>query len=617
MCGIFGFISKSEPLDRANLKRATHTLKHRGPDASGFFISDSGHFAMGHQRLSIIDLSDAAAQPMTSMNNRYVMVFNGEIYNFRELKLEVERASGKCIASSGDSAVILEGFAQFGSSFVERLNGMFALAIYDKKKEKIWLFRDRVGIKPLYIYTNDEQFAFASELKAFRALSGVKLELSHEAIQAYLRLGYVPTPLSIWQQVRKMKQGTFCEISSDGKCHETRYWNPSLKFNTMTLKNEQNAISGLKELLHDSVSRRLISDVPIGTFLSGGIDSSLITALVVEQLGSKVNTFSIGFESKKYDESKYAEQVSKYLGTNHHTFRVKVNDLLENFSDYFDWFDEPFADSSAFPTHVVSVMARQHVTVALSGDGGDELALGYGSYQWARRLNNSLLYTSRYGLAQLMDWIGMPRYRRVAKVLRTPNRFEMYTHVFSQEQYLFSSNEIDELTDYTTRYALEEQESVNRELKPAERFAFQDFNYYLADDLLVKIDRASMAASLECRVPLLDHRVVEYLLNVSERLKLGGYGAKHILKSILYEYVPRKIFERPKWGFSVPLESWLRTDLAQDLAEGLEVVKAQTWSKAENIDRMYKAFLRGDSLLYNRMWQLLVLGKWLAQHENG
>ncbi|MEM7548236.1 MAG: asparagine synthase (glutamine-hydrolyzing) [Bacteroidota bacterium] len=617
MCGIFGYLSKKYAITHNDLKEATNSLSHRGPDGFGTYLNENHSVALGHRRLSVLDPSEYAAQPMWSNDKRYVIVFNGEIYNFVDLRNSLVKEFNIKFRSTGDTEVILNAFIYYGQNFTELLNGMFSIAIYDTKLDEVWLFRDRIGIKPLYLYQDDYIIAFSSELKAFKKLKLLKFKLDKQALFSYFNLGYIPAPLSIWQNISKVRPGEQVLIDSDRKVFKNKYWRQEDQIAEDSIKNEKRA----KELLHDklrkSVKRRLISDVPLGTFLSGGIDSSLVSAIAAEQSSSRIKTFNIGFESSKHDESDYARAVASQLGTDHHTFRLSNDEMYHTFQNYLDWFDEPFADSSAFPTYAVSKLARSQVTVALTGDGGDELGLGYGSYTWADRLSHPFIFRSRFAISNLMNLIPSSRWKRASKVFRIPKADDFYTHIFSQEQYLFSSAEVYSLINEKTFTAIENTNinKLKRLLTPKEQFSLMDLKYYLPDDLLVKVDRTSMASGLECRVPLLDHEVVSLMLNIDEGLKMGSLGSKHIFKSILFDYIPATYFNRPKQGFSIPLKEWLKNELKGTLLDSVSTLSDQEWINSDYLNKIFSEWDTGNDLAYNRIWQLLVLGNWLKKFQ--
>ncbi|MGB1316925.1 MAG: asparagine synthase (glutamine-hydrolyzing), partial [Flavobacteriales bacterium] len=438
MCGIAGIFDPNG-VSKEALKLMSDKIAHRGPDADGFFVHNQ--FGLAHRRLSIIDLTMAANQPMQSACKRYQMVFNGEVYNHRSIAQEI----GSPLKTSSDTEVVLEAFVKWGPNMVKKLNGMFTIAILDTVKNQLFLFRDRVGIKPLFVYRSGNILAFASEIKAITALKSerVKFTINKNAIPYFLHLGYIPQPLSIYNEIEKFPSG--CWAMFDGKqLNVERYWNLSEKFSAEVLSDEKDATNKLDRLLSESVEKRLMSDVPFGTFLSGGIDSSLVTALASKSTSNKLKTFSIGFESKKHNEAQFAKQVAKHLGTNHHEFILREKDALDLIEDLIPQYDEPYSDSSAIPTMLVSKMARQEVTMTLSGDGGDELFMGYGAYNWATRLSNPAIRAFRKPISSLLA-LGDDRKKRAGKVFNFGSKDNVCAHIFSQEQYMFSRAEIDDL----------------------------------------------------------------------------------------------------------------------------------------------------------------------------
>lgn len=608
MCGIAG-IYHPNGARQETLKQMTDAISHRGPDAEGFFVE--GAFGLAHRRLSIIDLSTAANQPMQSICKRYWMVFNGEVYNFKEVAKDLDVK----LKTTGDTEVILEAFAKWGPKMVERLNGMFTIVIFDTEEKKLYLFRDRLGIKPLFIYRKNGLLAYGSELKAITAVSELELTVNRAAIPYFLQLGYIPEPLSIYEEVEKFPSG--CWAVFDGEqLNVTRYWSASEKVSSTILSNEVEAKAQLAELLEASVSRRLMSDVPFGTFLSGGIDSSLVTALAQNASSEKLKTFSIGFDDAKHDESSFARQVSEHLETEHFEYRVTEKDALKLVPEILPQYDEPYADSSSIPTMLVSKMARQEVTMTLSGDGGDELFHGYGMYSWAQRLDNPLVKAFHSPISTLLS-LGEDRYKRIAKVFDYSNSDQVHSHIFSQEQYMFSANEISKLMvdSSTANYALLAMDNpIARTLTAPEKQALFDIDFYLKDDLLTKVDRASMRYSLETRVPILDHTVVEFALNLNAGLKVKDGTAKYLLKEVLYDHVPKQIFDRPKWGFSIPLDKWLKTDLHYLVDEFLneKVVTESGVLRWSEVDSILSKWKNGQNHLYNRVWLMILLHQWIT-----
>lgn len=589
-------------------------MAHRGPDADGHFVE--GPVALGHRRLSILDLSTAANQPMYSHNGRYVTVFNGEVYNFQEIAAEL----GIKTQTTSDTEVILEAFVLLGEDFVQKLNGMFAIAIYDKQTHDFYLYRDRMGIKPIYYYWDGENFAFASELKGIRNVPAIaaKLSVDKQAINNYLHLEYIPEPRTIYNEVKKQPAGSYIKIS-DNKLSIHRYWKLEDKVKGSVVTDEAQAKETLRGLVESAVRYRMISDVPFGTFLSGGTDSSVVTALAQSVSKVPVNTFSIGFKEAKYNESQFAAAVAKQLGTNHHEFIVAEKDAMQLVESVIESYDEPFSDSSAIPTMLVSKLARQHVTMTLSGDGGDELFMGYGAYTWANRLNNPLVKTFRKPIGHALAMAGN-RYKRAANLFFYEDEAGRKSHIFSQEQYVFANYELQSLLTpaYFTGIDIDESTpALPRKLSVAEEQAFFDLRFYLKDDLLVKVDRATMKFSLETRVPLIDYRIVEFALNLDESLKVKNGTQKYLLKELLYDYVPRELFNRPKWGFSIPLGNWFKGDLKYLIDETLSEAKTKQLGilNYAEVARLKQRFFAGEDYLYKKLWQLIVLHKWAEKYS--
>ncbi len=639
MCGIAGFYSSKGEFKEEDVQNMIDSIRHRGPDAEGLFFD--GVCGLGHRRLSIIDLSDRAAQPMFSSDNRYVIIYNGEVYNYNEIgaKLGMTPTDRKTVKlkSSSDTEVILEAFVSNGPNFVHELNGMFAFAIYDTLNSELYIYRDRLGIKPLYFFWDGVDFAFASELKALLKLKQIKFEIDNDAINKFLHLGYIPAPLSIYKNVFKLKSGSWLKINKEG-IEIRKYWNLTSKISTQVITETDQAMVRLSDLLISSVQYQLKSDVPFGVFLSGGIDSSLITAHATMLSSVKVNTFSIGFEENSHNESEYAKAVARYLGTSHHEFIISYKDALNLIDSITDTYDEPFSDSSCIPTMLVSKLARDYVTVTLSGEGGDELFLGYGAYKWAHYLNNPVVKALRKPAAAILNT--MPsRYQRVGRLLNYESDSNIMSHIFSQEQYLFSEPEVQKLVNpefhsSSTEYPGKPFESVlrstydsnakgpigvsERKLKAIELQALYDLENYLQDDLLTKVDRASMKYSLETRVPYLDHRMVEFALNLSPNLKYNNGTFKYILKKVLYQYVPKQFFDRPKQGFAIPLNKWLKTSLRYLIDDYLseEVINKYKVLNYQEVKKLKEEYLNGNDFLYNRIWLIIVLHMWFTKNEN-
>jgi asparagine synthase (glutamine-hydrolysing) len=444
-----------------------------------------------------------------------------------------------------------------------------------------------------------------------------KLSVYKPAVRTFLYSGYVPQPYTIYEQVNRLPAGSYAIIKNN-KTEITSYWKPEEKIKPNVNADFASAKKELKELLTTSVKYRMISDVPFGTFLSGGIDSSAVTAIAQSISGQPVKTFSIGFKEAKFNESEYARKVSEHLGTEHHEFIVTEHDALALIDKMMTAYDEPYADSSAIPTMLVSKLARKYVTMTLTGDGGDELFMGYGAYDWAKRLNNPWVSLLRKPIAMALSQAGN-RYKRGAGVFNYKDSARKKSHIFSQEQYFFSEDELDELVTPAYRAEIIFNENfgqLNRKLSAAEEQALYDIKYYLKDDLLVKVDIATMQFSLEARSPFLDYRIVEFALNLSEDLMKKDGVSKYLLKEVLYDYVPRRFFDRPKWGFSIPLIKWLKTDLHYLIDKYLnnEMVTQYGIVKPGMVKQLLARFEAGEDFLYNRMWALILLHKWMNDH---
>jgi asparagine synthase (glutamine-hydrolysing) len=605
MCGIAGFLSFNNQFSQSTLEYITNSLTHRGPDAHGYYFD--GKAGLGHRRLSIIDLSVSANQPMFSHCGRYAIIFNGEIYNFREIAkdLDVE------LKTNSDTEVLLEAFVKFGESFIHKVNGMFAFAIYDIKSELLYLYRDRIGIKPLYYYHSDNNFLFASELKAFNNIS--KLDnggVDFQSLNDFLYLGYIPAPQSVYNKIKKIPPGTFAVVGNN-TFRISPYWKLDEQIEHNVIIDIDEAKNKLRELLFSSVKYRMISDVPFGTFLSGGIDSSLVTAIAQKISDIPLKTFSIGFDEGKFNEAFHARKVAEYLKTEHYEKVLSYADALDLLDTFFDSFDEPFSDSSAFPTLLVSKFAREKVTVILSGDGGDETYLGYGAYNWGRRLSNPAVKFFRKPIARILK-AGNNRQKRAAELFAYQDKSRIKSHIFSQEQFCFSEREINALLNdnFKTSFSFDENyQLLNRTLSITEEQALFDLQYYLPDDLLTKVDRASMRYSLEVRVPLLDYRLVHFALNLNEELRKKRGITKYLLKQILFEFVPEKYFDRPKWGFSIPLIQWLNNEwrfLIEDYLNK-EAIESVGIFNYQTVNQYVKCYLNGETYFYNRIWIMIIV----------
>jgi asparagine synthase (glutamine-hydrolysing) len=612
MCGIAGALNLGDKSPRVSLRAATcgmaDTLKHRGPDDEGVWQSADFEVSLAHRRLSIIDLSPQGRNPMSWDDGRLWITFNGEIYNFRELRRELE-AVGHRFRSQTDTEVILAAYDQWGVGAVDRLAGMFAFGLWDSARRRLWLVRDRLGKKPLYYSNQNELLTFASELKGLLSDPSLDRKIDATALRLYLRYGYVPSPYSIYSSVKKLAPGHYL-VCDEQRITVKRYWDPvRYALDPASLSDEQ-AEAQLEELLRTAVSQRQVADVPLGAFLSGGVDSSLIVALMQEHSAARVRTFTIRFKNPEFNEADHAAAVASHLGTEHYEQTCDESEMLGVVDRLPGMFDEPFADSSAIPMYLVSAIARERVTVTLSGDGGDELFFGYPRYRyhatsdWALRLPKPVRIIAAFGAARLPT----RRLRRIADVFRSndEDRYARFISWWSPVQIagLMTGGAV-EAPLYADARA--RGRGVERDTRPG----LLDLVSYLPEDILTKVDRASMAVSLEVRAPLLDHRVVEFALRLPTNMKFRHGSMKWILRRLLYKRVPKHLVERPKMGFGVPLPSWLLGPLRE---------RMESYCAGDDLEEMginpdpfrdlWTAFIAGKTHRADLIWQMFSLVAW-------
>ena len=643
MCGLVGFLQspdEAELLLCQHARRMADTLSHRGPDAAGVWADASAGIALGFRRLAILDLSPTGHQPMCSADDRYVAVFNGEIYNYRDLRVELEQCGARFRGTS-DTEVILEGASRWGAeAIMPRLWGMFAIALWDRQQRTLFLIRDRVGKKPLYYAQMRAVFLFGSELKALRAHPAFRTEVNRDALATYLRYGYVPAPYSIYQGVYKLLPGSYAMVRFGQPPIMHPYWDArrvvESGLRNRLVMSDGEAIAGLDTLLRDAVARRMLADVPLGALLSGGVDSSTVVALMQAQSSQPIKTFTIGFPIPAYNEAEAAKAIARYLGTDHTELYVTPAETQAVIPRLPHLYDEPFADSSQLPTLLVCKLARQHVTVSLSGDGGDELFHGYTRYMRAEHLwaSMSRLPVALRGLLarvirQVSPWRWDALYARLAPLLPASARHRFpgeklatlvevlqAGHPDGLYQYLVSLWKTPDavvvagheaatlLTDPTVRHSVPDL---------TERMMLLDLVTYLPDDILVKVDRASMGVSLELRAPLLDHRLVEWAWQLPVRFKARHHQNKWLLRQVLYRYVSPPLVERPKMGFGVPIGAWLRGPL-RDWAEALldaHRLRQEGFLRPEPIRKVWAAHVSGPRNEQSRLWAVLMFQAWL------
>ncbi|MDD2970527.1 MAG: asparagine synthase (glutamine-hydrolyzing) [Lachnospiraceae bacterium] len=568
MCGICGFISrKTITLDQ--LKQINDTMYHRGPNDSGeeiFPLKDGYALGLAQRRLAILDLSALGHQPMHSDNGRVSVVYNGEIYNFQELKEELKDYPFK---SDCDTEVIIAGYLKWGIDCINRFKGMFAIALFDRETNDLYLVRDRIGKKPLYYWMESGNIVFASELKPFMALEGFPFQIRQDVIKQYMFQQYINAPATIFENVYKLEPGAILQYHY-GEVKIWKYWDIAKVYEEQSrhqVKSYEEAKATLKDLLRTSVKNRMIADVPLGTFLSGGYDSSLVSAIAQELSSEPVKTFCIGFKEERYNEAKYAREVAAHLGTNHtetYIDEAEMFDLVESIPRYFD---EPFADSSQIPTMLVSKLAREKVTVALSGDGGDEFYCGYNIYEnVATAQKIDLLGAMVDGLCKLPPLKQMHAMDKLpfrVRVVATNRNPETKTQI-GGENYIKAVDQMLNGEALPSKFEIESKYGVK---DWQVRRMLLDMDTYLPGDILCKVDRASMKYSLESRCPILDTDVMEYSYRIPHQFKFANGDKKHILKEIAYDYIPKELLDRPKVGFGVPLDKWLRGPLKEQLTE--------------------------------------------------
>ncbi|MDA5192498.1 asparagine synthase (glutamine-hydrolyzing) [Govanella unica] len=646
MCGFTGFIeraSRSYPLATTGERMALAIL-HRGPDDAGVWTDAEAGICLAHRRLSILDLSPHGHQPMASTCGRYVIVFNGEIYNHHQIRRDLEQQHGpQSWRGHSDTEVMLAAIAHWGlQKALEAFNGMFAFALWDRQDRVLHLARDRAGEKPLYYGWAGSAFLFGSELKALRAHPAWNAPVDRTALALYLKYNYVPAPLSIHQGIFKLKPGCYLSLpldSAPGQLPEAQeYWS-AIAAAQYGLANPFEASDAelaaeLETLLKDAVALRMEADVPLGAFLSGGIDSSTVVALMQAQSRRPVQTFTIGFNEEGYNEAVHAKAVARHLGTDHTELYVTPEEALDVIPRLPHMYDEPFADSSQIPTYLVSALARKHVTVSLSGDAGDELFCGYNRYFQGRRIWDKLdrvPHGGRKGIASLLEsltpatWDSLGRIvpqrlrppalgdklHKLARVIRTDSPDVMYDGLISQWSL---DAAVVKGADYDRALGLSQ---LDPSLLPdfTARMMLNDQLAYLADDILVKVDRASMAVSLESRVPFLDHRVIEHAWRIPLAAKIRDGKGKAVLRNVLYNYVPRDLIERPKMGFGVPIDQWLRGPL-RDWCEDLLSARKLTdggYFEAAPIRQKWQEHLSGTRNWSYHLWTILMFQAWLER----
>lgn len=615
MCGLLGIVDYKKSINASLFNEMLNSLKHRGPDDEGVevFSLDSCSIFLGHRRLSIIDISSNGHQPM--LYEHLAIIYNGEVYNFKDIRQDLI-SEGYSFDSNSDTEVILKSYHFWGIDCVERFRGMFAFAIYDYEQQEIIIFRDRAGVKPLYYSQTDNALIFSSELKPLMKYPDFNKEIDFEAVSSYLQFGYIHAPKTVFKSVQKLLPGHYLKYDIGSKVLvKERYWNINDFYENQVAR--ENIAEELEATIIEAFNLRMIADVPVGVFLSGGIDSSLVAAIVQKYSKIPINTFTIGFEDKKYDESNYAKEIAKYLGTNHTELICKKEDALAIITKLPKIFDEPFADSSAIPTVLVSELAKKQVSVVLSGDGGDELFCGYTSYALMeerfrilskipfKKMANKFLNLIPIPIFML-NRVNEKLYRKIVK-LKNMLDHEDIVNSFKVSNSIFTKDEIKRLIK-EEYYFPEETAAVTSNL---EKMMISDFKGYLPDDLMVKVDRSTMSTSLEGREPFLDHKIIEFAASIPISHKKN----KKILKNVLARYMPEHLFIREKQGFGIPINYWLRQDLKYLLDQYLseELINEYNVFNYEYVSRLLELFYaeKNDD---SKIWVLLMFQMWFSEN---
>lgn len=647
MCGIAGFVdfkcATSESDGRQAIGRMADRIAHRGPDDWGTWCDPQYGAFFAHRRLSIVDLSVAGHQPMASASGRYMVVYNGEVYNHRAIRMELDAVTGTAWRGHSDTEVMLAAFDAWGIEVaLTKFVGMFAIAVWDRKELALTLARDRAGEKPLYWGTLQGRLTFGSELKAFEAVADSRLRTNAAALPLLLRFGYIPAPHSIYDGIEKLMPGTWLRFTRPGApTSRGAYWSAAASVTDGAHERLElspgECVDELERLLTNAVRLQLEADVPVGAFLSGGIDSSTVVALAQKCTSSKVRTFSIGFDERAFDESVHARRVAEHLGTDHTELRVTAQDALDQVTQIARIYDEPFADSSAIPTYLLARLTRQSVTVSLSGDAGDELFGGYPRYRRIRsmdRVFRTLPDKARRVAAVALECVSPQAWTRFSALLGqrgsthrsvgdSAHRLAQMLRTDRHLLYRYFSSAMPDIrrlmpdAPKTSTIFDAPAEWPNIE-SPSELFMWLDFMTYLPDNVLAKVDRAAMAVGLESRVPMLDHRVIEFSHRLPIEMKVRGSEQKWVLRQVLYRHVPRALIDRPKMGFSVPLDAWLRGPLRGWAEELLFATQTQDdMLDAIEARRMWNEHLSGTRNWQHAFWSILMLRGWQQSRTSG
>lgn len=624
MCGICGYISGTH-VSRELLTAMSDTITYRGPDDSGLWESktnDNNYYVgLAHRRLSILDLSMAGHQPMVSSDGQTIIVYNGEIYNFNDIKRKLV-IKGCSFKSHTDTEIVLQAYKTWGNDAFNKFNGMFAIAIYDMQTEVLTLVRDKIGKKPLYYYVNNGTLIFGSELKPIMACPLFEKRIDFDSLNQFFATKYIVSPYTIFENTYKLEPGSYLSFKNGIITEQKRYWSLVDIHNKTVAERDKIADLDvakreLNELLEDSISKRLVADVPVGCFLSGGIDSSLTCAIAKKSLGKSIDTFTIGFDDEQRNEAPQAAKIAESIGTSHHEKYIDNQDLVELLDDFVTYYDEPFADASLLPTMLVSKLAKEQVTVALSGDAGDELFCGYNKYDLT-------------GIVQRVDWLGRieyampwndfflkncsPKLRAIINNRSKDTKVQCFYDVFEEEAIKLFNSKTALKMKRSIKYDIE---SKIKTINLQDKNMVLDMMTYLPDEVLTKVDRASMKYSLECRCPITDYRIVEWSFKVDHKLKYHNLEKKYLLKQLAYEYIPKELLDSPKKGFGVPLRKWLRNELKSDIDKFVDkefIDNQGIFDYDAIVELQKKQAVKGNIVYTNLLWEYYVFQRWYEKY---
>ncbi|PZP13067.1 MAG: asparagine synthase (glutamine-hydrolyzing) [Aliarcobacter butzleri] len=626
MCGIVGFIDKNKNIDTLN--DMLKIQSYRGPNNSGVYFDEISGVHLGHNRLSIQDLSSHGHQPFVSDCRNYIIVFNGEVYNFKIIKTELQNLGYNFISNS-DTEVILYSYKQWGIDCIHKFIGMFSFSILDKLNNKLFLVRDRAGVKPLYYYKVENEFMFSSEIKSFHKHPIFRKEQNLSVLPYFFQFGYIPAPYTIFKNCFKLEAGHYLEYYIENSEFKiVKYWDVNDfyledKFN----KNENEILEEIEKILDNAIDLRMVSDVPVGVFLSGGYDSSLVASILAKKQGKKINTFTIGFDDEKYNEAEHAKTIAEYLGTNHTEYYMRNSDMLDLVESLPFYYDEPFGDSSALPTMIVSKLARKSVTVALSADGGDEAFCGYSKYFFLNKFQNIFSNTLKKELLKIglnlfnpniVDYINnkLPKNLKQTNIKDKYIKFQRAVNSKSLEEMFQNASSYVDKKEIVKFLKINKNEDLFKKWNKIENIEFLDqmmaidYKLFMNDDVLTKVDRATMSVSLEGREPLLDHRIIECMARIPLNIKYKNKQGKYLLRQILYKYLPKEMVDKPKSGFQIPLNEWLRGELKPLVLKYLDDTKLdENIFNIKEINILKKRFFEEEDL-GTTIWFILMYQMW-------